>query len=72
MLANFANQVEIKFWDLWIQSISQSPWLRQTVQNLYRVSHDRDSLKMGIWVVASASFGLMLGFFLHTVQFLLQ
>jgi len=72
MLTNITNQIEIKFWDLWIQSVSQSKWLRQSMQNLYHLTHDRDSLQLAIWVVASASIGLMMGFFLHTVQILLH
>ena len=62
MNVSLGKKVEIIFWDLWIQAISETPWLQKTLQTAYRLLHGRSLIRLLLEATGVGLAGFATGF----------
>jgi hypothetical protein len=64
MNAHFYKRIEIAFWDLAIQALSENNQVRSIVRTTYRIASHKDLKRVTGVLAATAMAGLLSGFLL--------
>jgi hypothetical protein len=67
MIAQLSKRIELKFWDIVIPVLSDSTWLRNTVQKAVKVFNNKKLVKQIASLVVIACAGFASGFLIFSL-----